>query len=290
MFSIKKAVMMAYVMSFSLYAISDETEKKQQRQLSFVESTLVGAATGASEVPLGRAFDSLKAKMVNDKISFLAAVKFFSKQPWQLWAGTSVHLASTVPTTVFQTQVKSTLAKVFDPVTASGLAGACSTLLVCPLEAFILMQQQNPKLALLSVAKLFGAKGLKNLYRGAFCIGSRESIFSVGYMYLAQRVNEGLKQYVDNQWVARPLSAVMTGMPLAVVSHPCETVRMWQQRSNTALAWWHVLAEMHQSKDGLAKELFRGAVPRGARYCFALGGMGYAYEKTSAWMKNKNKQ
>lgn len=279
MLCIKKAIVVACMSSVSLYGMQDEKEKVSPRKLSFVESTFAGGVTGASEALSGRPLDYLKTMKVLGKA--------IPSNPFKWYSGLSTHMLGIVPTTVFQGQVKSLFNNHMDSGVASALSGAVSTVLSCPLERCMLEQQTGTK-SLVEIIKGFttSPKGVKNLYKGSPAIALRELLFTVGYMNSVQAVEQKVDEYLKNPYSKSAVAAILSGIPLALMSHPFESVRVWQQKDyGTTMV--DVVKEMHQDKDGLYKNLFKGGSYRTMRYCLALFVMSNVYNEVSGMLQKK---
>ena len=278
MICLKKAIIMVCMVSVPLYGMEEKQEPVKQRKFSWIESTFVGGVTGASEALTGRPLDYLKTMKVLGGI--------VPKNPLKWYSGLSTHMVGIVPTTVFQGQAKSIFSQYMDSEKASALSGAVSTMLSCPLERCMLEQQTSSKSPSEIIKGFAGYKGLKNLYKGASAIALRELLFTIGYMNSVQAVEQQVAEYVQSPLGKSALAGIISGIPLALMSHPFESIRVWQQKDK-GTTMFDVIKKMHQDKDGISKNLYKGGGYRTMRYCLALFVMSNVYKELSASLEKR---
>lgn len=289
---LKSAMSIACAFCISVYA--KDTSDTRKHTLSSFESIVVGAGTGASEVITGRPLDFFKS------MRFLK--KTIPSNPLKWYAGTSTHVCGIIPTTIFQSKMKSSFENVTDKRSADALAGFCSTIISCPIERIILEQQileqqrleqqrlgrPIKKQSLSTMCEKFtGTAGIRNLYKGSLAIGFRELLFTTGYMGIMKDVENAMNSYIHNPVLQAVGAGLCAGIPLALMSHPFESIRMWQQQDK-GRSIFNVLCNMRHSKEGLFESLFVGAQYRTMRYCFALIIMGKTYNYMLQQMEQRS--
>lgn len=257
-------------------------QQKEETSLNqFVKSTIIGSGTGLSEVFTGRPLDYFKTKIVTKKP--------ISPNILEWYRGVGAHTVAIVPTTIIQTQLDSELQKALPETYSAPIAGALSGFFACLSDRIILEQQQNGKNVAITIQQLLAHKSFKNLCKGMPMVSIRELIFAAGYMQVMPTLSKALDEYTHSAFVKKAFAATTGGTVLALASHPCETIRLWQQ-TERGQTWTDVIRAMHKDKDGLFKNLFAGASYRTGRYALALLIMAEARSALTQHLQESAKQ
>ena len=262
----KKVMLMCYMFVF---AINCSVEQQNKHAIPHVLSNIaIGSLTGLSEVVSGRPLDYLKTLKISGKPMI---AKGIVGKIVESYSGAQTHIASIIPATALQTVLEEYLRKYFSQEYTPALAGATSALFVCPIEKILLQQQQNPgsSFTVNFACLMKNNQKWKSFYKGVSMISLRELIFTSGYMKIMPELNNYCKENLNNPYAGKLLAACVGGSTLSLLSHPFESIRVWQQMDKSESVF-DTIKKMSQAEGSLMKNLYKGSLYRSTRYVLAL--------------------
>ncbi len=201
-------------------------------ELSTMESSTIGAITGLSEVLVTNPFFIIKTNIQQGK-----------PIPWSipgLYKGSFVNALGFIPITAIQVGSAQWMEQHVFPnaspynqkVGSAFMAGVLSSVISCPVEMVMILQNNNAHLSMMQAAKgQVKQYGLTGLFIGQSATALREGIFSVFFLAVTPMLKSSLKPYCSNDAVSSVAAGVLSGGVATLVSQPMDTIKTMQQSS-----------------------------------------------------------
>jgi len=262
--------------------------------LSGTTWSVIGALSGVLEVCVNQPTVYMK--------NTLQQRQPLSFSPLVMYRGTFVNAASIAPITAIQFGV-SGMAKQFlkerkgsqsaelnavEQIGSAMLAGAASSIIVCPADMLIIQQQKTGLSLLAQSRQIAQTFGYAKFYRGLMFAAVRESLFTAGYMGLPPVLQKILIQsspstFVDplntsirkaelGNWLSVLISNLSSGIIAGFITHPVDTIKTRLQGNlepNTIYTNIRQTAKLIYAESGL-QGFFHGVIPRTGRICIAV--------------------
>lgn len=266
---------------------------QEDLSISPVESTAIGGLSGMIEVAIQQPLISWKNAVQDMRPVHL--------DPRILYRGVLINAASIAPINGLQFGVNTFLEeKLAVNGELSGgartgtatLAGAISGVVTCPAELLMIQQQKWGG----SLSERFRAvmhqDGVSSLTRGMAPTIVREAVFTGAYLGVVPVMREQLVASWPETFGEKPVtsmvvSSVTAGIAAAVLTQPFDTVKTRMQANLAEPSLRSMARTAHGMwKEGGARVLFRGLLPRAQRVTFAVFILGECQERlTNAYLQ-----
>lgn len=198
-------------------------------ELSTFEQYTIGAITALFEVSVTNPLFIMKTNLQQSM-----------PIPWHikgLYRGAVANAVSFMPITATQVGGAQWLEKTFfsastykEKIISAFLAGGVSSLLCCPVERIMLLQNNTPNLSITNAVKMqMKQYGLSGLFVGQTATALREGFFSTFFVAVTPVLKSMLMPYLPNDNVATVTAGFLSGSLAAVISHPVDTIKTTQQ-------------------------------------------------------------
>lgn len=236
----------------------------------FFAGGLSGVATVGILQPMIYYKNVSQARSIEQKAAPNSGAKW-SLNPRSLYRGAGGFAASFAPTIALQTVAYSIFANWMNPLLASSLSGAVSSIVVNPAELIMIQQQKTGKPFFQTMMHLVRASGPQVFFRGLFYTAGREGAFTGAYLGLTPYMKERFKEMGIGSGASHMASAVISGLFAAVFSQSLDTYKTRLQRDLTYSQKFFAIC--------FTKEAFAGLGWRGAMIITATTALPYVQGK-----------
>ena len=199
--------------------------------------------------------------------------------PYRLYAGVGVEIASMAPTMAIQVGLNKKLnTYVYQegketPFAIKGAiafgAGAVSGVFRAPFELVKTVQQQNKSKPLKAVKHIYGQNGLSGFFKGMPAVGIRESLFALSFLASQPLLINWFCSNEIDQNISYVLSSAIIGSVAAISTQPFDTIKVKQMITESDLSLCQA------GKKILMKEGIKGFQTGGfARMCMVIVSVG----------------
>jgi hypothetical protein len=254
-----------------------------QDKLSHFQSYSIGAITGLAEVLVTNPFFIMKTNVQQGRLI-----------PWKLGAmykGAGANAMGFVPITSIQVGASQWMDEHLfkgqpnktQQFFSAFTAGAMSSVISCPIEKIMTLQNNMPHLSLGQTFKYqLKEQGLKGLFSGQMATLLREGSFSVFFLIFTPILKTYLHQCTEHETGSALMAGIASGVGATLITQPFDTIKTIQQSSASPLGFFKTAQGL-----GLG-DLFKGILSRGSSVVLSITLMSMLKQQLEDWCKQYN--
>jgi hypothetical protein len=251
---------------------------ENQQKTTLYKSIFTGTTLSFVEVYVTHPFWVIKTRKMCDYK--------FSLNPRVLYRGAAAEALIMAPVDIIQIGTSTFLNERFfnnsnnsslvQRFTSGFLGGAIGGQFISPVESVMTLQQKY-KCTFVDVLKRKLQEGnLRNLFIGGAGTSLRNGIYNCGF-FVTPLVSKNINGYIKNENKSSIMAGFMAGLIVAPISHPFDTIKTIQQKSEKSKTFNSVFKEIYK-EEGI-KGFFKGLVARSTRVVIGISAMSFTYEK-----------
>lgn len=200
----------------------------KKNELSTIENYSIGALTGLTEVIATNPLFVIKTKIQQNKpwiLSPSAYYRGFIPNAIGFMPITAIQVGSNqwIQSNIFNNQATN-----IQKIGSAFTAGALSSLISCPVERIMTIQNDQPTTKL---SKIFLQHMSWRLFMGQLATSLREGGFSIFFLAAPLVIKEKLKLYDFDDTASSAIASVTSGIAASFLTQPFDTIKTTQQSS-----------------------------------------------------------
>lgn len=237
-----------------------------EKKLSTIENYTIGALTGLAEVVITNPFFVVKTKMQQNKSWLLTPTAYYK--------GSVANALGFMPITAIQVGANKWIqSNIFNnhptytqQAASAFTAGVLSSLISCPTEMIMILQNEHPKMSIPSLLNWqLKTKGLSGFFMGQFATSLRDGGFSVFFLAAPPLIKSKLKSYGLDDVSSNILAGVSSGIAATLITQPFDTIKTSQQSAmDLNLGFFKTAKNMTPST------LFKGMIARSSSLILSI--------------------
>lgn len=245
---------------------------------SMGRALISGGCAGVADVALTQPLTYFK--------NMLQTGSVISCNPRDWYRGSSAQLLNMVPTTMIQVGVADVFKKLIVDDSYIGdaaramLGGIASAPTAASTNVIVLRMQKEKRGIIDTARQLYFAAGAKGLMRGVCPTAAREAMWVLGYLSCYPRLSQNLSGVSGNLVLANLVSGVITGVGVAALTHPFDTIATCMQEDVEGRYAKSTVRTAYRITNEIGwNGLYRGLVPRASSVVAGILILGTVAEK-----------